>query len=181
REDGQFKIIDLDSFNGTFVNGIPIKEQVLEHSDQVAVGDILLLFLLHDVEDEAKPSLFQQDEGDLITRSTIRLQREEALYLHPEKILAALPPTARFARDLNALLKISTTVSSIREREKLQQQLLGLIFEVIPAERGAILLVDKNLEEFVSVSGWSKITGPDDAVGVSRTIINQVLHEGVAL
>src|SRR6266446_2319684 len=39
-----FKVIDLESFNGTFVNGIPVKEQLLAHGDQVAVGDVVLLF-----------------------------------------------------------------------------------------------------------------------------------------
>src|SRR6266446_1575531 len=46
----RFKLIDLESFNGTFVNGIPVKEQLLAHGDQVAVGDVVLLFLLHEVE-----------------------------------------------------------------------------------------------------------------------------------
>lgn len=180
-EAGQYKIVDLGSYNGTFVNGVPVNEQTLAHGDQIAVGDILLLFILHEPETDTTPTLVQLDEGDLITRSTIRLQREEALYLRPEKVLAVLPPAARIARDLSALLKISTTINSLQGLEAIQRQLLKLVFEVIPAERGAILLVDKKLEEFTSVYGWNKFLGPENVIHVSRTITNQVLREGVAL
>src|SRR5881394_2662825 len=77
-EVGQFIITDLDSFNGTFVNSLPIKSQVLTHGDQIALGDVVLLFLLDDAEAGAKqPSI--SDEGNLITRSTIRLRKEDAL------------------------------------------------------------------------------------------------------
>ncbi|MEP6705911.1 MAG: sigma 54-interacting transcriptional regulator [Pyrinomonadaceae bacterium] len=175
----QFKIVDLESFNGTFVNGTPVKEHTLAHGDQIALGDVQFLFLLHEVEAGTAPVQF--DEGDLITRSTVRLQREDAFYLRPERVLAELPQTARVARELNALLKISTTINSIRNLRELQHRLLELILEVIPAEREAILLVDGSPAAFSSVSGWNRKTGPDDSLKVSRTITNQVLDEEVAL
>src|SRR5215471_13011509 len=39
-----FRVLDLDSYNGTFVNGVPIKEQLLQDGDQISVGDSVLLF-----------------------------------------------------------------------------------------------------------------------------------------
>ncbi len=178
--DSGFTIIDLESFNGTFVNGVPVKEQTLAHGDQIAVGDVVLLFLLRETDAGAKAAV-QSDEVDLITRSTVRLRREDALYLRPEKVLAELPATARVARDLNTLLKISNTANSIRDLSKLQRELLKLTLEVIPAEREAILLVDGSRDMFGSVCGWSKSVGLDDSIRVSQTITNQVLREGVAL
>jgi transcriptional regulator with GAF, ATPase, and Fis domain len=175
-----FTILDLESFNGTFVNGVPVKEQALAHGDQIAVGDVVLLFLLHETDAGAKAAI-QSDEGDLITRSTVRLRSEDSLYLRPDRVLAELPATARVARDLNALLKISNTANSIRGLSQLQRELLKLTLEVIPAEREAILLVDGSQDVFGSVCGWSKLAGLDDSIKVSQTITNQVLREGVAL
>ena len=48
RDGEQFTISDLDSYNGTFVNGVPVKEQKLAHADQIEIGDIVLLFLMHE-------------------------------------------------------------------------------------------------------------------------------------
>ena len=176
----QFTIIDLESFNGTFVNGVPVKEHALAHGDQIAVGDVVLLFLLHEAE-VARETTGQSQEDNLITRSTVRLRREDALYLHPERLEAELPATSRAIQDLNALLKFSTTINSMRGLTELQSQLLELILEVIPAQREAILLVDRSQAVFASICGWSTTTGRDDSLTVSQTITSQVLREGIAL
>src|SRR5437016_2057033 len=51
RDREQITISDLDSYNGTFVNGVPVEEQVLAHGDQIEIGDIFLLFLMHEDEE----------------------------------------------------------------------------------------------------------------------------------
>jgi Nif-specific regulatory protein len=63
----------------------------------------------------------------------------------------------------------------------LQWQLLGMIFDVIPAERGAILLVDDDSLEISSQVAWDRVSGPDHPVHVSRTLAKRVLDEGVAI
>jgi transcriptional regulator with GAF, ATPase, and Fis domain len=179
-EDVAFSVVDLESYNGTFVNGVPVLEQSLAHGDQIALGDVLFLFLAHEGEAQDAPAI-QMDEGGLITRSTVRLQREDAFYLRPDKVLAALPTDDRIAHELNTLLKISTTINSIRDLRELEERLLKSILEVVPAERGAILLLDETRDEFVSICGWSRLRGLDDPIKVSKTITNQVLREVVAL
>jgi len=42
---GQFRLRDLGSSNGTFVNGIPVEQHVLEHGDRIRAGDSVLMFL----------------------------------------------------------------------------------------------------------------------------------------
>ena len=176
----QWSITDLESFNGTFVNDVPIKEQILGHGDHITIGDVVLLFVIQDVSTETTATL-QHDEADLITRSTVRLRRDDALYLRPDKILAGLPAIDRIARDLNTLLRISAAINSLRALDELQKRLLELIREVVPVEREAILLIDKEKDAIASVCGWTKLTGPDNAFAVSKTITRQVLTEGVAL
>ena len=46
---GRFRIADHESQNGTFVNGIPIKERTLYHGDQIAVGLSVFVFLLDEM------------------------------------------------------------------------------------------------------------------------------------
>ncbi len=55
-EDGRFQIRDLESRNGTLVNGVPVKEQWLHHGDEIATGDSLFLFLLEEEQRVASAS-----------------------------------------------------------------------------------------------------------------------------
>jgi Nif-specific regulatory protein len=179
-EGAHFTITDLESFNGTFVNGIPVTSQQLAHGDQIALGDLVLLFLLHEGEAAPQP-VVTAAEDNLITRSTIRLRREDALYLRAESEPVEMRATARVARDLNALLRISRRISSIGNLDELHRELFKMIVEVIPAERAAILLADQLPGTFTSIRGWSKSSGPDNSIKGSQTIITQVLTDGVAL
>ena len=54
-EESRFLLRDLGSSNGTYVNGIPVRERVLQHGDRIRAGDSVLLFLDADREDTAPP------------------------------------------------------------------------------------------------------------------------------
>src|SRR5258706_13171812 len=73
RNAGDFVIRALDSFNGTFFNGVPVKEQTLMHADQIKVGSIALLFLTEDSEHLSSDRLVLLDDLNLITQSTRQL------------------------------------------------------------------------------------------------------------
>src|SRR3984957_19543547 len=49
-QDGRFRVRDLDSRNGTLVNGAGVEEQWLQHGDEIAAGDSSFLFLLEEEE-----------------------------------------------------------------------------------------------------------------------------------
>jgi Nif-specific regulatory protein len=182
RRDGEsFKIADLESFNGTFVNGVPVSERTLSHGDQLAVGNILLIFLLHDADESpaSAPVLFS--DINIVTQSATYLRREDAFYLSHEKVLAALPPTARIARDLSTLLKISAVVNSIHNLDALQRRLLELILEVAPARRVALLLKGDAGDEPASAVTLARSPEPFEPFTLSRTVTERVMREGTAI
>jgi pSer/pThr/pTyr-binding forkhead associated (FHA) protein len=80
-ESGVFKIKDLDSLNGAFVNGVPVKERALNHGDQIKLGDSQFLFLLDESEPAPISSPVQLDESPLINNATVQLRIEDAIYL----------------------------------------------------------------------------------------------------
>jgi len=179
RDDEGYKIRDLDSRNGTSVNGVSVKETRLRHGDQISVGDSIFLLLLHD--DAEEPAEGRVEYEDSLTQATAQLRPQDVLYLQSEQILKELPASSRVARNLNVLLKISRVVHSIRDLEELQEQILKLIFEVVPAERGAILLDDKGDEHFASVFARHRIAKSVLPVPISRTIARQVMKERLAI
>jgi Nif-specific regulatory protein len=176
---GLFLLMDLESESGTLVNGIPVNERVLSSGDQIAVGSSLFLFNL-EKHVSASRSTVQLDENSAVGARVQQLRNDELLYLHPDS-LAALPPAERLARALSTLLKISTAIGSIRDVESLQWQLLGMIFDVIPAERGAILLVEDTTEEVPSPVAWDRLAGPEHLVHVSRELARRVIGEGISV
>jgi Nif-specific regulatory protein len=166
-EGSLFKISDLESLNGTFVNDVPVKDRFLEHGDRLRIGDYTFSFLLRDGDIPGASSTVLLDETKITTgANTLQVRIADAFHL--------------MARDLSALMKISTTINSVRGLSALQRQLLELIFEVVPAERGAILLIEDDTHDFSSIFGLDRQEGPNREVHVSRTITDRVLREGIS-
>jgi transcriptional regulator with GAF, ATPase, and Fis domain len=179
-QDGRFRVQDLDSRNGTQVNGTTIEEQWLQHGDQISAGDSSFLFLLEEEQLTAAESRVEFGDEQFTSATTI-IHPRDVVYLQPDRLLRELPASSRVARNLNALLKISRVVHSIRDLNDLQGQLLDLIFEVAPAGRGAILLADREGQQFNSMFARMRQAGQVQLVTVSRTIARQVLEQGIAI
>ena len=178
RNDNEFVICDLDSFNGTFVNGVPVKEQVLVHADQLKIGSIALLFLTGESEDPASGSLVQLDDSSLVAHSTKQM-RPETLLHETERALLQSPEHERVTRDLGALCKIGSRINLLRHTKELQHEILNSIFDVVPADRGAILLSQGD-SEFSSLYGRDR-EDENKPIHISRTVVDKVMTEGVAL
>jgi transcriptional regulator with GAF, ATPase, and Fis domain len=176
---GCFTLSDLDSPAGTYVNGIPICERVLSFGDQISIGDSSFLFL-PEAAAAAESSAVELDEQSVFSLSAQQLKPEDLLYLQPES-LAALPPAVRLARTLSTLLKISSAIGSMRDMDALQWQLLAMLFDVIPAERGAILLLDSSTGEFSAPIAWDRAAGPDHPVHIGRALARRVVEERIAV
>ena len=110
---------------------------------------------MHDGDVNSKSSEVRFDDGQIISGSTLQVRFNDALYL--------------MARDLSALMKVSTTINAIRGVEELQKTLLELLFEVVPAERGAILLTDAGPEGDENGVRFGFWTGPKARPGCNRS------------
>jgi transcriptional regulator with GAF, ATPase, and Fis domain len=177
----EIQVSDLDSLNGTFVNGVPTREKTLEHGDHIKVGGSQFVFLMRDDDLETRIPLSDSFRGQLITAVTVKLSRKDSLVLQPDNSSEGLPPNARLARDLAALLRISTALNGIKKPQELQSRVLQMIFEVMPMDRGAILLVGQNLDEFTCAMYRERSGELIEPFRISRTIVRQVLHDGVAV
>ena len=170
KDGDRFIIADLGSRNGTFVNDVPIRRRELQHGDRVRIGDSQFFFLYEDAEEPARTGEIRFDHSDIGSNTTVRLTYAEALGL--------------MARDLSVLMKVSTTINAIRGLNELQERLLELVFEVVPAKHGAILLSDQlngSRPEFTSVFGLDRVYGPSQKITVSSTVIRRVLKDSAAL
>ena len=177
--DGRLVLTDLGSESGTFVNGIPVRRRELNPGDEVGVGSSIFL-LESETAAGGESNPVQMDQGGAGTAKVLELHADELLQMRPDS-LAALPQTMRAARSLSVLLHISRAIGSLRDEESLPWQLLGLIFDVIPAERGAILLSDEESGEVRSRAAWDRQHGPDQPVHLNQEIVRRVTEEKVSL
>jgi transcriptional regulator with GAF, ATPase, and Fis domain len=176
-EDG-YRIRDLASRNGTYVNGMPVKERTLHNGDQIQVGYCAMLFV---AQNETGPSAGRLAEDLVQDRKTVVLHKQEALYLATDTVHDVPPRPTRVCRDLTTLLRISARINSLRDRDELQRELMDSIFKTIPAQCGAILLVENGSEEFASVFTRERDGKLNRPVPISQTIVRQVLREKVGV
>ena len=168
--EGHFVLRDLGSRHGTLVNGRPVEESALHHSDLVTLGNHALLFLLDDSS---------ASRGDVATGSlpppgaSVERRLTETLHLDAARVDAALPAQARLARELHALLRLSTTLQEPREVGPLAARLLDAACDAVPAaERGVVLLREPGVEQPLRLAtrghGLSGLEGPGFAHLVGR-------------
>ena len=179
RVDGRYILNDLDSREGTFVNGIPVKQREIVSGDEIVIGNSGFLFSV-ERQPKAESSEVRLAERSGSAAQVQQVRYEELTFLRPET-LAALPASERMARNLSVLLRISTGIGGMRDEELLAWTLLGMVFDVIPGERGAILLMDEGTLEIQSHTAWDRVNGPDYPVRVRPEILKQVMGERISI
>ncbi len=144
---GVYEISDLESHNGTFVNGIQISRNTpIQHGDRVRVGSSEFVFL---TEEERETGSEAGKAGSTGALTTLLLDQHSGLPLNASGM-------GKMARDLAAFLKIANLINSFHDVESLQLELLKLIFEVIPAAQGAIVLQPNSDEDPTAPCIWRR-------------------------
>jgi two-component system response regulator HydG len=162
---GRFLLRDLESLQGTFVNGHPIREHLLEEGDLVAVGDVLLLFQIEESGAVRSPVALVA-EGSFTAGTTVQRAPREALRDRP---------------DFQNLLRISGILQAARSTGELARGLLEEVLAALPGDRAALLLADRGTAEIAAAFALDRRQGSGDPFPVSRTVVQGVLGEGVTL
>ena len=164
-----FRLSKGAGVNGLTVNGLPMDERMLEDGDKIALGDSVFLFRqLH---------LMSVSEA-----SAAELAEPAPCGLQILKIPEAMAELSKAAQNGNSLLvKACRTLSSVKDFNELERQLLDFLSDIIPAERGAILLRGDRPDEIAMLTGWDKGTNAERSVEDSREVIERVLRDDVAV
>jgi signal transduction histidine kinase len=153
------RITDLESRNGTFLNGKKVHEGVLTHGDLIKWGDVRCAV----VEDTA--AIVKEIPGDL---SDVSLQ---ALVERSHKTVS---------RDrLKIFLKVSQLLSSPSALDALMQTILDLLFQIMSVDRAVILLVNEQSGELEP--RYAKYSDQSRKDRYSSTIIQYVMEKHVSV
>src|SRR5262249_36328319 len=149
------------------VNDLPIKQRVLVNGDTIRAGDSHFVFVTQE-EDLARPDDTPAAETIVDTRSFIAVD-------HGSPFLQPPPMTATKAeKHLNALLRMSAAVQSARTCDKIEEELLARIFDILPAQRAVLYWRDGSGLAVMASRARDAAPGTKPPTGVPP-MVNQVV------
>lgn len=187
REGQQFFVEDLNSRNGTYVNGRMIEGRtLLKENDRVKICDMLFTFhydqpgpetggsTIEDSDILETPNVTVEDDTTAPPTSTIMSTISMA---ESANLRVGVRPEAK----LKALIEISQNLTKSLKIEEILPKILESLFKVFPqADRGFVLLSNED-GTLVPKAVRHRRADSDEQVRVSRTIINQVLRQKEAI
>jgi adenylate cyclase len=205
--DGTWQIIDRASANGVKVNGQPVKEAVLHANDEVILGEYRLRFF----EDSAA--------RNMVTYGTPQLPPGFAKVLSepaysgtflPVQAVGSVtstnlkkPPSAEERlhalehenRLLTLLYRVNRTLGELATVPQVTRRILDLVLELDGAERGFVMLLDKDSigrgdfsqgdygfePALIRYRAGAKAQQGAPQLTISQSIIRQVMQGGLPL
>jgi len=176
--DKRYLLRDLRSLNGTFVRGDRVTERILDDGDEITMGSTRLLFVDRENEDDAlhrvtiAPGLAESHIRQRIAASSGEFLSEKQI--SDETVLRRDYERLRIGHEL------AKAVGSELDLERLLPKILDKAFELVGADRGAIMLMGPT-GQLVPQTVKTR-TGKDDKnIVLSRTVIQEVLNNKAAV
>jgi signal transduction histidine kinase len=187
RSGDTYLLADLDSSNGTFVNGQRVKTHALVSGDQMQVGGTQLLFTatVGDAESGVarKIDIITRQQSDDRSRIIRAMSPEASGLLFDAE--ADIPQNMRLAHggsNLQIIYRTALAVSHTLDIDQLLDRIMRLIFDWVEADRGCIMLTDPATKKLTpKVRHNRQGTSGNDRIAISQTILDYCMqhNEGV--
>ena len=184
-ENGSWMLSDLNSSNGTYVNGQRIVAPTeLKHGDQIRVGSSVLVFGGHEHARGFSGVDAIRDEVDLDLSSPAGgASILSAVDASQESVILQAPETADAVAAWNVVYNVAELIGVVDSAEALLERVADVLFGHVVVDRLVLLIRDPDTEELVPQVVRYRTRDPKrrPKIMTSRTIINHVLktREGV--
>ncbi len=163
-----YVIRDLDSKNGTYVNSERILEAFLKDGDEIGLGKFILRF------ESVKDVKIVEELEERSTVSTARSVREFIPSIE-EKVIEE-----KRGEYLGPLVKLGKNLILSRSLNEILQNCMDTIFELIPADRAAIIFYDQYKDSLIPQLTRER-GKTSETLTISKTIAMRCVKEGLAL
>jgi two-component system NtrC family sensor kinase len=173
---GRWYIRDLESSNGTFVNGSQIADRTeVTPGDHIRTGATLFVCGKTDPtpSDRGRIEVVQPDELDARVDKTRAAGDASVLLPSTDQEHAAL-------EQLRVIYRLTQLTTQVFDQQSLLEKVMDLVFEEFKPDRGFILLFDtgKKGGQPAVVRHRTGNGGPEGGkISVSRTVIQHVIQE----
>ncbi|UCD56901.1 MAG: FHA domain-containing protein [Candidatus Hydrogenedentota bacterium] len=166
-------IEDSGSVNGTYVNGVRVRRKRLQTKDKILLGETRLRYFDSPIPQEAEEfPVKRRDSGEILSQFAPRTPS-------PENMQAL----RQAHENLKQVYEITNIISSIFDIKQLAEKMLDIIFPLLDADCGYIMLVDKESAEprpIAMKKGKGRAEIPSE-MAFSRTIARQALEREESL
>ncbi|MCI0339711.1 MAG: sigma 54-interacting transcriptional regulator [Planctomycetales bacterium] len=178
---GGFRVRDLHSLNGTFVNGATITEHVLRHGDRIEIGQTEILFETGNPPEPAPPPPPPPPQAEAKPASA-RMGDANATRIEPAPPRPRGEETLESLRqdneNLRKLLAITQKLASELRLEKLLEIIVDTAIRLTDAERGFLVLVERGALSFQVARNYRQENLPRPDEEISTSITKKVLETG---
>jgi adenylate cyclase len=168
--DGRYLYRDLGSLNGSFLRGERVNEHTLQENDEIMLGSTCLTFQ----ERSAQESVLEKvtiapSNTEALIRQKIQAPSRD---FQPEKEIQDIEVLRRDYEKLRLAHELGRSIGLEVNLELLLEQIIMKAFELIPADRGVILL----MEDGVPSPKIAKTRdGKNEHIVLSKSILNEVV------
>jgi signal transduction histidine kinase len=182
--EGSYSLVDVGSVNGTFINGQPIREAVLQAGDHIQIGQTILIYSAGRGEAQTETDL--ADRIRMITRhdlefpsaiiKTVGETEGSRILAQPQQ--ADTPWLQTALANLGIMYEAIQAVSHILDLDQLLEKIMDLIIRSIEADRGCIMLRDPATGQLEPKAvRWRNEENAGEKIALSRTIMDYVLRD----
>ena len=161
RADGEWRIADCGSSNGTFVNGARVSEQPLRHRDRIDLGESTFIFVGAEAAAQVPP--VDDRPSSVIARADVGA----TAFLRPDLVGG---DAGQAERHLGALLTLSALSGSLVTEDLLYDRILETVATTLSPQQVAVVVIDRGAEP--RVAAVQQANG-SPAVAVSRDVVQQ--------
>lgn len=177
---GSWVLVDLNSSNGTFLNGqrivTPIK---LKQGDQIKVGSTLLVFNPQQHVQPYTSTLMPQDLVDLdLSNPSGGSSILAAINASEESVIIQAPETADAVAAWNVIYQVAETLGTIESVDALLERITDILFDHLIVDRLLLLRCVENNETLIPqvVRFRTPPRGKRQKIVTSKTIIKHVME-----
>ncbi len=186
--DGIWHIRDLNSANGTYVNGVRIATSYhLKHGDQIRMGGTLLVYAGDETVERLSGSGIPRD---LVMLDVGNEQIDSAILAsvpsNEDSVVMAAPDTADAVKAWKVMRELTDVIGHFLPPEQLLARVMDIVFEEVEVDRAVVFTHDDATGEFLpEVVRFRRSPAKDRQdtaeIKTSRTIMNHAIEsrEGV--
>jgi len=170
KKTGKFYVKDLNSYNGTVVDGRPVKagEKVqVRKGSTIVIGDVFMSL----GEPDSLDGMITQYSMDLTTQ----IDKENLGSLYKDSRI-----TNR--KKLEVIYEVATVLMQSLSLQELSERIIESLFSCLERiDAASIILVDTESGELKEMCSKSRTDGPASELKYSKTIVDRVVQEGQAV